>query len=265
MKKITLLSFCFVTLFANAQSVKLENGKTIKITTNVVSTAESPMGGGESTNTVTITNTIKVTAVGEKDYKATSTVTRMVMDGEMMGQSMKFDSDKKEDMDGQMGQILGASVNKPSNISIDKADGKVTETSNEDKKEGMLGGMGGESNAGESAFFVIASGKKVGDKWTVTSDINGIKSIKNYELQSLKENVATVIILSTNKGTTTKEANGMSMEMTIDTKLTGTMMVDINTGLVKQINMDDETTGSMEMMGQSMPLNKKSKTTVSFE
>jgi hypothetical protein len=265
MKKITLISLCFTTLFANAQSIKLENGKTIKITTNIVSTAESPMGGGESTNTITTTNSIKVTAVGEKNFKATSTVTRMVMDGEMMGQSMKFDSDKKEDMDGQMGQMFGASVNKPSDINIDKADGKITETSSEEKKEGMMGSMSGESNAGGSAFFVIPIGKKVGDKWTVSSDNDGIKSVKNYELQSLKENMATVSISSTNKGTTTKEANGMSMEMTIDTKGTGTMIVDTNTGLVKQINMDDETTGSMEVMGQSIPLNKKSKTVVTFE
>jgi hypothetical protein len=105
----------------------------------------------------------------------------------------------------------------------------------------------------------------VQNKWTVTSDDGGIKSIKNYELQSLKENIANINVSSTNKGTTTKEANGMSMEMTIDTKATGTMMVDINTGLLKQINMDDVTIGSMEVMGQSIPLNKKSKTTVSFE
>jgi Family of unknown function (DUF6263) len=262
MKKITLLSLCFATFFANAQSVKLENGKTIKITTNVVSTAESPMGG-ESTNTVTTTNTIKVNAMDDKAYKATNTLTRMVMEGEMMGQPMNFDSDKKEDMDGQIGQMLGASVNKPSEISIDKANGKVTAT--EEKQAGMMGAMGGESNAAEAAFFVIPADKKVGDKWTVSSDNEGIKSVKNYELQSLKDNIATVLVLSTNKGNTTKEANGMSLEMTIDAKATGKMMVDTSTGLVKQITMDDETTGSMEAMGQSMPMNKKSKTTVTFE
>jgi hypothetical protein len=264
MKKITLLSFCFTTLFVNAQSIKLENGKTIKITTNVVAVSESPMGG-ESTNTITTSNTIKITGVEDKIYKATNTVTRMIMDGEMMGQSMKFDSDKKEDMDGQIGQMLGASVNKPSEIIIDRDNGKVTENAAEEKKEGMMGGMGGESNIGGSAFFVVPAGKKAGDKWTVTLDDGGIKSIKNYELQSLKENIATINVSSSNKGTTTKEANGMSMEMTIDTKATGTMMVDTNTGLLKQINMDDVTIGSMEVMGQSIPLNKKSKTTVSFE
>jgi Family of unknown function (DUF6263) len=264
MKKIILISFCFATLFTNAQSIKLENGKIIKITTNIVAVSESPMGG-ESTNTITTTNSIKINAIEDKIYKATSTVTRMVMDGEMMGQSMKFDSDKKDDMDGQMGQMLGASINKPSDISIDKADGKITETSAEEKKESIMTSMGGESNAGGSAFFVISNNKKVGDKWTITLDNDGIKSVKNYELQSLKENMATVSISSTNKGTTTKEANGMSMEMTIDNKATGTMIVDTNTGLVKQINMNDETTGSMEMMGQSIPLNKKSKTVVTFE
>ncbi len=264
MKKITLLSFCFVTLFANAQSIKIENGKTIKITTNVVSTAESPMGG-ESTNTITTTNTIKITAVEDKVYKAVTTVTRMVMDGEMMGQSMKFDSDNKEDMDGQMGQMMGASINKPSDISIDKADGKVTKTASAEKEESMMGGLDGESSGASSAFFVIPADKKVGDKWSVSSDDAGIKTVKNYEFVSVKDNIATLGTSSTAKGTTTKEANGMSMEMTIDAKTKGTMIVDTNTGLLKQMNMEDETTGSMEVMGQSMPLNKKSKTTVTFE
>jgi hypothetical protein len=264
MKKIILFSFCFITLFANAQTVKLENGKTIKMTMNVVSTAESPMGG-ESTNTITTTNSIKITTVEDKAYKATNTTTRMVMDGELMGQSMKFDSDKKEDMDGQIGQMLGASVNKPSEIMIGKADGKVTEAKAEEKKEGMMGSMVGESNSADAAFFVIPAGKKIGDKWTITSDDGGIKSVKNYQLQSLKDNIVTLIVSSTSKGSTTKEANGMSMEMTIDTKSKGTMTVDTNTGLLKEVNMEDETTGSMEVMGQSIPLNKKSKTTITVE
>jgi hypothetical protein len=264
MKKIILLSLCFATLFAKAQSLKLENGKIITITTNVVSTAESPMGG-ESTNTITTINSIKVTSIEDKAYKATNTITRMVMDGEMMGQSMKFDSDKKEDMDGQIGQMLGASVNKTSAITIDKADGKVTESAEDEKKGGMMGAVGGESYSADAAFFILSTDKKVGDKWAVNSEIEGIKSVKNYELQSLKDNIATLITSSTSKGTTTKEANGMSIEMTIDTKSTGKMLVDTSTGLVKQINSDDETTGSMEAMGQTIPLNKKSKTTVTFE
>ena len=214
---------------------------------------------------MTTTNTIKIIAVEDKMYKATNTTTRMTMNGETMGQPLKFDSEVKEDMDGQMGQMLGSSINKPMEVSIDKADGKVTELAVE-KAEGTMGDMmGAESNSTESAFFVIPAGKKVGDKWTLTTEGGGIKIIKNYELQSVKDNFTTVAISSTNKGTTTKEANGMSMEMTMDGKANGTFIVDTKTGLVKQLSMDHETTGSMEMMGQSIPLNNKSKITVTFE
>jgi Family of unknown function (DUF6263) len=266
MKKTLLFSICFAALYANAQNITLETGRLYKITTNVVTNAESPMGG-ESKNEITTTSIVKITSAEDNLYKATSTLTRMVMDGEMMGQSMKFDSDKKDDMDGQMGQILGASINKPSALTINKTNGKVTKIAAEDKTEANMGGMmgGNETNSEEAAIFVIPDGKKVGDTWAIATEDGGIKTIKNYVLLSLNENIATISITSTNKGTTTKEANGMSMEMTIDGKAIGTMILDTNTGLVKKLTTDDETTGSIEMMGQSIPLNKKSKITVTFE
>ncbi len=266
MKKITLLSLCFAVGFANAQSIKLENNKLIKITTATKTNSETP-GGGESKTDVSTTTTLKITAVEDKMYKATSTVIKMVMDGEMMGQSMKFDSDKKEDMDSQIGQMLGGSVNKASEITIGKTDGKVTEiVGGEEKQESGMGGMmGGESNAAKSVFFVIPDGKKAGDKWTVSTNEDGMKTITNYELQALKNDVATVLVSSTTIGTATKEANGMSMEMTVDTKSKGTMMLDTKNGLIKKLTTDVETTGSMDVMGQSIPLNNKSNTVMTVE
>ncbi|MEQ1553506.1 MAG: DUF6263 family protein [Ferruginibacter sp.] len=265
MKKIVLLSLCFATFFAQAQTIKLENEKVIKLSTKIILESESPMGGTNKSEINTV-NTLKITAVEEKLYKANSTLSKMQMNGEMMGQTIKFDSDNKADMDGQMGQMLGSKINTVEQISINKTDGKVEKTDAKDD-ENNAGAMltGGDGNVASSAFFVIPADKKIGDKWTVTTTESDIKSIKNYELQSMKDNMATVLLSATSKGTTTKEANGMSMEMTIDSKSNGTIVVNNSTGIVKEIIINDETTGSMEVMGQTMPLNKKSRTTVTVE
>jgi Family of unknown function (DUF6263) len=262
MKKITLLALCLTHVFANAQTLSLENGKEIKISTALIINGETP-GGGETKNETNTTTIIKVTSQDDKTYKANSTITRLVTNGEAMGQEMKFDSDKKDDMDSEMGQMMGANINKPSEISIDKADGKITELT---KKENESGGMMGTGAKGaDAAFFIIPAGKKIGDKWTTNSETDGLKSIKNYEWQSTKDGIATILCNSTTKGTTTKETRGMQMEMTVDTKTTGTILSDVKTGLVKKSIQNAETTGNMEVMGQSIPLNSKMSSTITVE
>jgi Family of unknown function (DUF6263) len=262
MKKIGLLSLCFATMYASAQNIKVEAGKVIKVTSSTNTSGESP-AGGESKNVVITTSSIKIGTADDKSYKATTSITRMQMDGEMMGQAIKFDSDKKEDMDSQIGQMLGGTVNKTTEVSIDKTTGKLTETKK--SEESGMGGMPGSGNTLGGIFLAIGETKKVGDKWNETTEDDGLKTIKNYELQSIKENIATVMYSSTTKGTTTKETNGMSMEMTMDKKENGTILVDLKTGVVKEMNNTSETTGSMEVMGQSIPLNNKSTTKVTVE
>jgi len=48
----------------------------------------------------------------------------MIIKGNAMGQEMNFDSDKKEDMDGQVGQALKGHIGTAQEIQVDKQ-GKV--------------------------------------------------------------------------------------------------------------------------------------------
>ncbi len=229
--------------------------------TVAITIGEAP-GGGESKSETKVTTTIKIVSAEDKLYKALSTVTRMTMNGEMMGQPISFDSDKKDNMGSQMGKMIGGSVNKTTEITINKADGKVKEIKKDELESGIM--MKGGANS-TNVFLVIPTDKKVGDKWTVTDDEEGINTVKNYEVQSLKDNLVTVLINSTSKGTTTKERNGMSIEMTIDAKINGTITVDTKLGLIKKIVTETENSGSIEVMGQSKPMNNKINTTVTVE
>jgi hypothetical protein len=270
MKKIGLLGICFAAMYANAQNVKLETGRKITITTTATNISAKPeqMGGGEMKTENITTTVVNITGADEKKYLANSTITRMTVKGDNMMGEINFDSDKKEDRTTDMGEMLSVGLDKKVEMEIAKEDGKITKTSvdkNSEDKEAGGGGlrsMSGDKKSAEviasSAFFIIPADKKVGDKWTVNSAEGDIKIVKNYELKEIKDGIATVISSSTKKGTSTQEARGMTMEMTIDAKGSGTILVDTKTGLVKKITSTSEMEGTMEVMGSSHPISSKS-------
>jgi hypothetical protein len=275
MKKIGLLSLCFVTILVNAQSIKLEKGK--KITENTTSSIEMEMSamGQQMKINSTLTNVINVTAVEDKNYKATNTITKITMSQDGMGQNVNFDSDKKEDTASEMGKEMGKDINQPIEITIDKTTGKATETNKkvEEKSDDknpfsdLMGGGAAKSSEAlvSSAFFTIPAGKKVADKWTDSLTQDGMKAMKTYELQSIKDNIATILLKTSTNGTMSKEMQGMQIEMTMTGKGDAIMTVDTKTGLVKKNIVTGNTDGTMDVMGQSMPFSMKVTSTTVYE
>jgi hypothetical protein len=270
MKKIGLLGICFATMYANAQNVKLEAGRKITITTTATNISAKPeqMGGGEVKTENVTTTILNVTSLADKKYIASSSVVRVTNKGENMMGEIDFDSDRKDDRTTDMGKSLSSEVDKKIDIEISNEDGKITKvvgTKTEEEKEQGGGGiklMSGDKNTADiitgSAFFVIPTDKKVGDKWTVNTKEGEMKIVKNYELKDVTSGIATIITTNTKNGTMTKEARGMTMEMTIDSKGNGTILVDIKTGIVKKITSTTEMEGTVEVMGSSNPISNKS-------
>jgi hypothetical protein len=261
-KKIVLLSFAFASLYANAQKVNLEVGKSFKVTT--VSDGVTEMMGNDNPNKVNATATVKITGLEKDLYKGTNTVTKITMSGSMMGQEFTFDSDKKEDMNGQLGQMVGADVNKAIDFTVDKNTG-VFKVTGEVKEGGMGAMMGGGKSGGSSIFYSAVIGKKQGEKWTETKDEEGVKTTMNYEVVSINGNVVSLNFSSTTKGNTTSEMQGQSVDVVVDSKTTGTITVDAVTGIMKQSTMNVEASTSMDMGGQSMTMGNKSKVITTVE
>lgn len=262
-KKTVLLAFTFASMYANAQKVNVEVGKSFKVSIATDGTTE--MMGNEEPSKVNITSTIKIVSLEKDTYKGTKTLSRMQMDGSSMGTEIKFDSDKKEDMEGPMAMYLGKGVGKATDFTLDKITGAYKEKT-EESADGGMGEMmsGGSSNAGGIFYFSIM-GKKQGEKWVETTNIDGIKTVTNYEVQSITGNVATVVMSSVTNGSTTKEMMGKSVDVTIDSKGSSTLTVDILTGILKQSTSNMEMSTTMDQGGQSMAIGSKSKIIVTVE
>lgn len=264
MKRMLFLSLVFAGVNVFAQGPKLETGKKITATTN--SSMNMDMGvAGQMKIDGTSTNLIQITGADDKNYKATNTTTKMTLSQEGMGQTVSFDSDKKEDRESEVGKEMSKMLNVAAEIMIEKNSGKVTEINKkiveveDDNPMAALTGAGNKSVEATTAaaFFYIPAGKKVGDTWSDSVSENGMKGLKTFELQSVKDNIATVAVKTKSKGSISKEMQGMQMEISMDGTSLGVIIVDIKTGLVKKNTQDSDVTGTLDMMGQSIPLTIK--------
>ncbi len=272
MKNLIPFILSFVSAFSFAQNSKiiiLTKGQEIEVSTTSSSLSELSMGMTMNNNTAT-TSKLVVVDEDQDSYKLTSTLTKMKLSMEGMGKNVEYDSEKSEDKDSEIGKLINDKINKASNFLLNKLTGKITVVKGNESDEN-IGGMMSMSSMGDvatsltgDAFLVISSDKKVGESWSDTTSINGLITKKNYKILSIQNDIANVELKETIKGTTEKEMQGNSIIMKTDAKLDGKITSNLKTGLVYMIKMDSEINGSVEAMGQEMPVSSKTTTTTLF-
>jgi hypothetical protein len=148
-----------------------------------------------------------------------------------------------------------------------RTSGRITiEGGEEGEATGGMFSMGDENGAADAAFFILPTGKKIGDSWSDSTSNKGITTKKTYTLKSIAQDVATIDVMGKITGTKEQEANGMTMSITMNNKFTEQILVNTNVGLVTKANNTTDGTNSMDMMGQQMEMTVKSSTvtTVNF-
>lgn len=263
MKKILLIASLVAVYTTQAQNIKLEAGKKITVvTTNNMDMDMSIAGSMKSE--ASATSVINVVSVDGDKYNITCTNTKLKSSQDAMGQSMNFDSDKKEDLDSEIGKELGKNVNKAIELILNKNNGVVVSKNKNDEEDGnpmkeVMASAGG--NSAESivsnTFFVIPAGKKVGDSWVDSSSEAGMKRIKTIQYKSLNADVATLNVSTVVKGTMSKETQGMQMEITINGTTDAAIEVNTTNSIVKKNTSKGEVNGSIDVMGQSVPITMK--------
>lgn len=229
------------------------------------------MGMGQMKNNTASTAVLEVKDADNKNYNAVYKLAKFSMSFDAMGQQQSYDSEKIEDKDSEMGKSLGNNIGKEIKLTIDKNSGKAVkeETAMPEKKEAdadnplvgmmdMLGAKDTETAIAESVFFLLPSGKKAGDSWTdSTNTAENMKGIKRYTVKSITENIATISIFSEVKGQQNIELQGMQVDINIFAKSEGEILVDTRNSLLKKSSKVADITGTMDLMGQSMPLTSK--------
>ncbi len=280
MKKILTLATALITglsLFAQTQTNKilLDKNQQLKITASVKGNISQEMMG-QSMETVMDVNTdknITVKEVAPKDYQLEGITTHIKMNMSVMGQDMNFDSNNKEDMAGQM-KDAGKDINvvKPLILTTEgkcrpavKASPEKTEDAGMNEMMQQLMGGGAEEIVTETYFMLIPAGKKVGDSWSDSVINTGSKTIWNYKWESVADNIAVIKAVAKSTISSTMNTQGMDMTLNMINDMDEVRKVNLTSGVVVNKNSTAKISGTIDVMGQSVPVNGNVTTVVNAQ
>ncbi len=287
MKKIAIALLCILSttvLFSQTESAKsvgsgkilLTNGQKIIVESIITIEANLSMGMELSSNS-TSENLLELKKSTDKDYTISSTLTKIKVNMNMMGQPTNYDSEKKEDNNPDISKTFDEKLNKPVNIIIDNNTGQAVldDKSPEKKKDadeenpmnGLLGMFAESTDEAvvSGAFALIPQGKGIGSSWSDTVKTKESKTIRIYTLKSLTGNEALIQLDAVTTSANKLELQGMEMEFKSDTKTTGEIFTDVTNGQVKKKNTKSDITGSFQLMGQDVPITAKASSTSTYK
>ena len=274
MKKITfiLFSITFISIaFAQTPgNINLTKGQKFSVDNKITAvTTQTLMGQSmESNAEISTKYSIEVKDITNNNYNLTNTFTKMKAKMSAMGNDMNFDSDKKEDMDGEYASSFKDIINNPKGVVIDRS-GKVlninkTETrpvsTKPDIMKMMLDQLLGdpeENGYGSDIAFVSTPSKIVtGYNWTDSSNKEGVYRYTTYTVKEIKGTEAVITISGILNTDVKSQMQGMDILNKSKGNLTGEEIVDITTGVIKQktTTLKSQGTVSIESQGMEIPM-----------
>ena len=287
MKKIaSFLPVILVTALLHAQTqvtktvvpnkISLTIGQKITVQSSI-SIESSLAPGMDVTNNSTSENILEVKSSTDKNYTIGSTLTKIKVNMDMMGQATTYDSEKKEDQESEMGKAFAEKLNKPTDVILDINTGKASvEKKIEEKKnpvdgdpmQGLLkimGDNGGDDAVVTGAFEIVPQGKNTGDNWSDSTVEKNMKVVRTYTLKSVTGKEAVIQLNMVMDAASTLSTQGMEVEFNSTTKTTGEIITDIETGLVKKKTTQADISGSFQLMGQAVPISAKANSTITYK
>ena len=268
-----------VNIFAQGYTpaVKLTAGeKYTVITTTKGNMSQEVMGQTmEIPMDITINSLLEVKAASDAGCQLSTANNHIVLSMSMMGQDINYDSDKKEDRDGQLGGTMGDMLNKSTAFNINKF-GKIDESSivkpARDKNDAasanpILGMINmGDADVPSPAvdLFKTDTEIKVGDSFTDSSTSADGKDKKSmtYTLAEVKDGAAKFTVAGSSALTKEMEMQGMQTTSVTNTKITGEMWVNAVNGLLAKKVLNMAITGSVEVAGMNIPVSGSNTITI---
>jgi hypothetical protein len=261
---------------AGADKIKLANGQRIVIESNTDIQASLTMGMELTSNSATV-NSLEVKNATADNYTVGSTLTKMKVNMNMMGQSNTYDSDNKQGNSEEMAKYLDDKLNKQVDVIVDNKTGaaatekkkvkKSDDAEDADPTAGLMKMFADNSDEAivSGAFEIVPKGKSLGDSWSDSTKDGDTKIVNTYTLKSITGNEAVIETNIVATGKNKLNFQEMEFEVKSETKTTGEITTDISTGLVKKRTSVADITGSIQVMGQDMPISAKATSTSTYK
>ncbi|MEP6746942.1 MAG: DUF6263 family protein [Bacteroidota bacterium] len=255
---LPVLLFTALAGIANAQKIAVKKGQKLETITTTKMSME--VMGQNMDNESSLTAAVEVKDVNADSYLFTNIIKRMQIKVSGMGQDVSFDSDKKEDMDGQIGQTLKDHIGTVQEIQVDKQ-GKVSGLTDTTRKAGGMAdmmSMTGDMTKGQPYPMLIqlpAKAVKPGDTWTDSSGTPAtMKTVYTYTLKNISADGAVVSYTGTMAKSGTVSQNGMDIQMDMNGTTKGESTYETGSGLLKTSTGTLDMKGTMGIMGQNAPI-----------
>jgi len=256
---LSIAMIATVAIAGHAQKIAVTKGQKLETLTTTKMTME--MMGQNINNESGATTDIEVKDVNAEGFLFSSVIKRMTTKVSGMGQDISFDSDKKEDMDGQIGQAVKDQINVQQEIQVDQKGKVISTTASSDKKTGGMADMmsiTGDVTKGQPYPILIqlpAKTVKPGDTWVDSSGTTAtIKTVTTYTLKQINADGALVSFTGTLAKNGTIEQNGMEIQMDMSGTTKGEAVYEAGTGLLKTSSTVSDIKGTLGIMGQNAPL-----------
>jgi hypothetical protein len=189
-----------------------------------------------------------------------------------MGQKKNFDSGNEEDQKGPFAPYFKEILSRKFDITIDTSGRTIvatpekTELSKPDDKlvtitdmlKPIIDLVYPPTRGSASFFHVLPAGtKSVGSTWTETTDTESEKSTTGYTISSMTDSTITVDFKTTATCNSKTEMMGRLTKTIVNNASTGNIIVDRNTGLLKEKTVTTDTNGTTEAMGGTVPISGK--------
>lgn len=253
--------------YAQTTTLQLIKGQKFEVTT-VTSLSSVAELMGQSMESSVDNNSTKVYEVTDKRSTETDisfTTTKVKANMQAMGQEMDYDSDKK-DNSGPLAEQIGNTVGKTNNMTIN-AMGKVIKEDNAEKIGGSMMNMGSASLSNNSLFYASLIGRdlkqnnSIADSVVTDSEKMKSKIVGNYVVQSIENNIATVLFTGTQTMSGVVEQMGQEMNMTGTSKVNAEIKMNVATGIILESKTTIDGSNSIDAMGMTIPVTLKSTTT----
>lgn len=256
----------------NKPAINLTKGQKYFVENKITTTSASEMQGQsmETNADVTTVYNIEVDDVKDNNYNMTNKIASIKMNMTTMGQNVSFDSDKKDDMNGDMGSSLKDYINHSNAVVMDKSGNIIladkTDSSKKDDAPSptlmMIKQMGDPEQQGygaKMAFILIPKKAKEGTSWQDSTSKDGVIKVTNYAVKSVNGNTATLTVSGTEIRDTKIQMQGMEINTKTNGKFSGEETVDITTGVILQSNSTMDASGNISVMGQEIPTTVKAR------
>ena len=287
MKKSWIAFFLFVISHSPAASqnyqsrLKFEQGQKLDVITQLKShIAQQAMGqaidfdvSGEASHFYTVTNTNDDNSTLRHQLGQLS----FIFDG--MGQQRSFNSSNEKDMMGPFGSSVKELIDKHFDMVIDPG-GKVLFAFPQkielqtDERMKIITGMLKElfevvqpPAKGNACVFKVLPDTMIttGSTWSELIENENGKFNNTFAINAITDSTIVVDVNGTAATSEKSQMMGMDVVTTMTHKSKGQIIIDKNTGIIREKNITTDSNGNSEVMGGSLPVNSKTSLTMKIK